>query len=80
MGPARAGAGVAGHALAKSGWPGLFRYRRMLGLCGLFLRQPAPLLFAQVYVGWSATLLIEELKRAPLRAGGFFCLALLCSP
>ena len=29
--------------MAKFGWPGLFRYRRMLGLVRLFVRQPPPI-------------------------------------
>ena len=48
--------------VAKFGWPSLFRYRRMLGLCVFLYVSLHLLLFAQVYVGWSATLLLEELQ------------------
>ena len=57
--------------LAKSGWPGLFRYRRMLGLCVFLYVSLHLTLFAQVYVGWSATLLFEELRERPYVLVGF---------
>ncbi len=57
--------------MAKLGWPGLFRYRRMLGLCVFLYVSLHLLLFAQVYVGWSATLLFEELQERPYVLVGF---------
>lgn len=57
--------------LAKSGWPGLFRYRRMLGLFVFLYVSLHLMLFAQVYVGWSATLLFEELRERPYVLVGF---------
>ena len=57
--------------LAKSGWPGLFRYRRMLGLFVFLYVSLHLTLFAQVYVGWSATLLFEELRERPYVLVGF---------
>jgi sulfoxide reductase heme-binding subunit YedZ len=57
--------------MAKSGWPGLFRYRRMLGLLVFLYVTLHLMLFAQVYVGWSATLLFEELQERPYVLVGF---------
>ena len=57
--------------LAKAGWPGLFRYRRMLGLFVFLYVSLHLMLFAQVYVGWSATLLFEELQERPYVLVGF---------
>ena len=57
--------------LAKAGWPGLFRYRRMLGLFVFLYVSLHLMLFAQVYVGWSATLLFEELRERPYVLVGF---------
>lgn len=51
--------------LAKAGWPGLVRYRRMLGLYVLFYATLHLLLFGQVYVAWSPSLLVEELAERP---------------
>ena len=57
--------------LARRGWPVLFRFRRVLGLC-LFLYVSLHLMvFAQVYVGWSGPLLVEELKERPYVLVGF---------
>ena len=57
--------------LARRGWPVLFRFRRVLGLC-LFLYVSLHLMvFAQVYVGWSGILLVEELKERPYVLVGF---------
>lgn len=57
--------------LAKRGWPMLFRFRRVMGL-SLFVYVSLHLfLFAQVYVGWSLTLLAEELKERPYVLVGF---------
>ena len=57
--------------MATSGWPGLFRYRRMLGLFVFLYVTLHLMLFAQVYVGWSATLLFEELQERPYVLVGF---------
>ena len=57
--------------MAKSGWPGLFRCRRMLGLFVFLYVTLHLMLFAQVYVGWSATLLFEELQERPYVLVGF---------
>lgn len=57
--------------LAKRGWPTLFRFRRVLGLSLFVYVSLHLLLFAQVYVGWSLTLLAEELKERPYVLVGF---------
>jgi len=57
--------------LAQRGWRGLFRYRRVLGLCLFLYVSLHLLLFAQVYVGWSGALLTEELKERPYVLVGF---------
>ena len=57
--------------LAQRGWRGLFRYRRVLGLSMFFYVSLHFLLFAQVYVGWSGALLVEELKERPYVLVGF---------
>ena len=57
--------------LAQSGWRGLFRHRRVLGLSLFFYVSLHLLLFAQVYVGWSGALLAEELKERPYVFVGF---------
>ena len=57
--------------LAKAGWPGLFRYRRMLGLFVFLYVSLHLMLFAQVYVGWSVTILFEELRERPYVLVGF---------
>ena len=57
--------------LAKRGWPILFRFRRVLGLSLFVYVTLHLLLFSQVYVGWSLTLLGEELKERPYVLVGF---------
>ena len=57
--------------LAQRGWRGLSRYRRVLGLSLFFYISLHLLLFAQVYVGWSGALLVEELKERPYVLVGF---------
>ena len=57
--------------LAKRGWPMLFRFRRVMGLSLFVYVSLHLLLFAQVYVGWSLTLLAEELKERPYVFVGF---------
>ena len=57
--------------LAQRGWRGLFRYRRVLGLSLFLYVSLHLLLFAQVYVGWSRALLVEELKERPYVLVGF---------
>lgn len=57
--------------MAKRGWPVLFRFRRVLGLSLFVYVSLHLLLFAQVYVGWSVTLLAEELKERPYVLVGF---------
>lgn len=47
------------------GWPVLFRHRRMLGLAVFFYASLHLLVFAQVYIGWSAEILAEELTERP---------------
>lgn len=47
------------------GWPLLFRHRRMLGLAVFFYASLHLLVFAQVYIGWSAAILLEELAERP---------------
>ena len=57
--------------LAQRGSRGLFRYRRVLGLTLFFYISLHLLLFAQVYVDWSASLLMEELNERPYVMVGF---------
>lgn len=57
--------------LARAGWRGVFRYRRILGVSVFLYVSVHLLLFAQVYVGWSGALLIEELKERPYVLVGF---------
>ena len=57
--------------LARVGWRGVFRYRRILGVSVFLYVSVHLLLFAQVYVGWSGALLIEELKERPYVLVGF---------
>ena len=57
--------------LAQRGYRGLFRYRRVLGLTLFFYISLHLLLFAQVYVDWSASLLMEELNERPYVMVGF---------
>ena len=57
--------------LAQRGWRGLFRYRRVFGLFLFFYITLHLLLFAQVYVGWSGALLVEELEERPYVLVGF---------
>ena len=57
--------------LAKRGWPMLFRFRRVLGLSLFGYVSLHLLLFSQVYVGWSLTLLAEELNERPYVLVGF---------
>ena len=63
--------------LSKQGWPQLFRVRRMLGLFMFFYVCVHLLLFAQVYVGWSAEILAEELVERPYVIVGFAAWLLL---
>ncbi|MCH1550270.1 MAG: sulfoxide reductase heme-binding subunit YedZ [Pseudomonadales bacterium] len=57
--------------LARNGWPRLARYRRMLGLYVWFYATLHLLIFAQVYIGWSAEVLLEELTERPYVMVGF---------
>jgi len=57
--------------LARHGWAGLFRYRRVLGVAVFMYASVHLLLFAQVYVGWEAELLMEELEERPYVLVGF---------
>lgn len=63
--------------LARNGWPRLARYRRMLGLYVWFYATLHLLVFAQVYIGWSAELLIEELADRPYVLVGFLAWLIL---
>ena len=62
---------LAATPLAKRGWPRLARYRRMLGLYAWFYATLHLLVFAQVYIGWSAEVLLEELTERPYVMVGF---------
>jgi len=57
--------------LARHGWPRLARYRRMLGLYVWFYATLHLLVFAQVFIGWSGALLIDELVDRPYVLVGF---------
>ena len=57
--------------LARYGWSRLARYRRMLGLYVWFYATLHLLVFAQVFIGWSAGQLAEELVERPYVLVGF---------
>lgn len=63
---------LAATPLARWGWPRLARYRRMLGLYTWFYATLHLLVFAQVYIGWSGEILLEELAERPYVLVGFF--------
>jgi sulfoxide reductase heme-binding subunit YedZ len=63
--------------LARHGWPRLARYRRMLGLFVWFYATLHLLVFAQVFIGWSAEQLIEELAERPYVLVGFLAWVIL---
>jgi sulfoxide reductase heme-binding subunit YedZ len=63
--------------LARHGWPRLARYRRMLGLYVWFYATLHLLVFAQVFIGWSAVQLIEELAERPYVLVGFLAWLML---
>ena len=63
--------------LARNGWPRLASYRRMLGLYVWFYATLHLLVFAQVYIGWSAEQLIEELAERPYVLVGFLAWLIL---
>jgi sulfoxide reductase heme-binding subunit YedZ len=63
--------------LARNGWPRLARYRRMLGLYVWFYATLHLLVFAQVFIGWSAVQLIEELAERPYVLVGFLAWLML---
>ena len=56
---------------ARHGWRGLFQFRRALGVAVFVYASLHLLLFAQVYVGWDALLLVEELEERPYVLVGF---------
>ena len=63
--------------LARWGWPRLARYRRMLGLYAWFYATLHLLVFAQVYIGWSGGILVEELAERPYVLVGFLAWLIL---
>ena len=63
--------------LARWGWPRLARYRRMLGLYAWFYATLHLLVFAQVYIGWSGEILLEELAERPYVLVGFLAWLIL---
>ena len=63
--------------LARWGWPRLSRYRRMLGLYAWFYSTLHLLVFAQVYIGWSGEILLEELAERPYVLVGFLAWLIL---
>ena len=63
--------------LARHGWPRLARYRRMLGLYVWFYATLHLLVFAQVFIGWSGVLLIDELVDRPYVLVGFLAWLIL---
>lgn len=68
---------LAATPLARLGWPRLARYRRMLGLFAWFYATLHLLIFSQVYIGWSASALIEELAERPYVLVGFLAWLIL---
>lgn len=68
---------LAAAPLARWGWPRLARYRRMLGLYAWFYATLHLLVFAQVYIGWSGEILLEELAERPYVLVGFLAWLIL---
>ena len=68
---------LAATPLARWGWPRLARYRRMLGLYAWFYATLHLLVFAQVYIGWSGEVLLEELAERPYVLVGFLAWLIL---
>lgn len=68
---------LAATPLARWGWPRLARYRRMLGLYAWFYATLHLLVFAQVYIGWSGEILLEELSERPYVFVGFLAWLIL---
>ena len=68
---------LAATPLARWGWPRLARYRRMLGLYAWFYATLHLLVFTQVYIGWSADTLVEELADRPYVLVGFLAWLIL---
>lgn len=68
---------LAATPLARWGWPRLARYRRMLGLYVWFYATLHLLVFAQVYIGWSGEILLEELAERPYVLVGFLAWLIL---
>ena len=68
---------LAATPLARWGWPRLARYRRMLGLYAWFYATLHLLVFTQVYIGWSAETLVEELADRPYVLVGFLAWLIL---
>jgi sulfoxide reductase heme-binding subunit YedZ len=68
---------LAATPLARWGWPRLARYRRMLGLYAWFYATLHLLVFAQVYIGWSGGILVEELAERPYVFVGFLAWLIL---
>ena len=68
---------LAATPLARWGWPRLARYRRMLGLFTWFYATLHLLVFAQVYIGWSGEILLEELAERPYVLVGFLAWLIL---
>lgn len=68
---------LAATPLARWGLPRLARYRRMLGLYAWFYATLHLLVFAQVYIGWSGEILLEELAERPYVLVGFLAWLIL---
>jgi len=68
---------LAATPLARWGWPRLARYRRMIGLYAWFYATLHLLVFAQVYIGWSGEILLEELAERPYVLVGFLAWLIL---
>ena len=68
---------LAATPLARIGWPRLARYRRMLGLYAWFYATLHLLVFAQVFIGWSGDILLEELVERPYVLVGFLAWLIL---
>lgn len=56
---------------AWTGWAGVMRLRRMLGLYAFFYACAHFLVFLQFFSGWSATVLWQELGERPYITAGF---------
>ena len=80
MGPARSGAGVAGHAGGQIWLARLVPVPPNAGFVRLFVRQPPPITLCAGLCGLERDVVIGGATREALRAGGVQCLADVITP